>query len=67
VSILHEEALRPEIHEGLNVIDQWTGAKYFVFFARRGELASNRTEDHELEYVGAAPPAETAWFILTPS
>ena len=34
--------------EGLNVIEQWNGANDFVFFARRGELASNRHEDHEL-------------------
>jgi len=45
---LHEETLRREIHEGLNVIEHWNGANDFVFFARRGELASNRTEDHEL-------------------
>jgi len=43
---LHEETLRREIHEGLNVIEKWNGANDFVFFARRGELASNRTEDH---------------------
>jgi TnpA family transposase len=45
---LHSEALRREIHEGLNVIEQWNGANDFVFFARRGELASNRPEDHEV-------------------
>ena len=42
------EALRREIHEGLNVIEQWNGANDFVFFARRGEMASNRREDHEI-------------------
>ena len=31
---LHEETLRREIHEGLNVIEQWNGANDFVFFAR---------------------------------
>jgi len=45
---LHSEALRREIHEGLNVVEQWNGATDFVFFARRGELASNRHEDHEI-------------------
>lgn len=45
---LHSEALRREIHEGLNVIEQWNGANDFVFFARRGELSSNRREDQEI-------------------
>jgi hypothetical protein len=44
----HEEALRREIHEGLKVIERWNGANDFVFFARRGELVSNRVEDYEL-------------------
>ena len=45
---LHSEALRREINEGLNVIEQWNGANNFVCFARRGELASNRRENHEV-------------------
>lgn len=45
---LHDEALRREIHEGLNVIEQWNSATDFVFFARKGELNSNRREDHEV-------------------
>lgn len=45
---LHDEALRREIHEGLNVIEQWNSATDFVFFARKGELSSNRREDHEV-------------------
>ena len=45
---LHSEELRREIHQGLNVIEQWNGATDFVFFARRGEMASNRREDHEM-------------------
>jgi hypothetical protein len=28
--------------------EQWNGANDFVFFAHRGELASNRREDHEV-------------------
>ena len=45
---LHTKELRREIHQGLNVIEQWNGATDFVFFARRGEMVSNRREDHEL-------------------
>ena len=45
---LHGETLRREIHEGLNVTEQWNVATDFVFFAFRGELASNRREDHEV-------------------
>ncbi|MBK1724936.1 Tn3 family transposase [Thiocystis violacea] len=45
---LHSEALRREINEGLNVVEAWNGATDFVFFARRGEMVSNRREDHEL-------------------
>ena len=45
---LHSEALRREINEGLNVIEQWNSANDFIFFARRGELVSNRREDHEV-------------------
>ena len=45
---LHSEDLRREINEGLNVIEQWNSANDFIFFARRGEMASNRREDHEI-------------------
>lgn len=45
---LHSEELRREINAGLNVIEQWNGATDFVFFARRGEMSSNRKEDHEI-------------------
>ena len=34
--------------EGLNVIEQCNEANDFVFFAKRGELANNRREDHEV-------------------
>jgi len=44
---LNSEALRREVHEGLNVVEQWNGAVDFIFFAKRGELVSNRHEDHE--------------------
>ena len=30
------------------MVEQWNGATDFVFFARRGEMASNRREDQEV-------------------
>jgi TnpA family transposase len=45
---LHDEGLRREIDEELNVIEQWKNVNDFVFFARRGELSSNRREDHRV-------------------
>lgn len=44
---LHSEALRREIHEGLNVIEQWNAANGFIFFGRKGDFSSNRKEDQE--------------------
>jgi len=45
---LHDRALRAEINDGLNVVEQWNSANDFIFFARRGEVSSNRHEDQEL-------------------
>ncbi len=45
---LANQALRREINDGLNVVEQWNSANDFIFFARRGEVSSNRREDQEL-------------------
>lgn len=45
---LHSEDLRRETNEDLNVIEQWSSANDFMFFARHGEFTSNRREDHEI-------------------
>lgn len=45
---LESEALRREIHEGLNIIENWNGANGFIFYGKSGEFATNRLDDQEL-------------------
>ena len=47
---LQSEALRQEIHQGLNVIENWNSANSFIFYGRNGEIATNGS------CRGAAPP-----------
>ena len=44
---LRSEAFRQEIHEGLNVVENWNSANSFVFFGKGGEIATNRVRDQE--------------------
>jgi TnpA family transposase len=45
---LREPALRREIHEGLNVVENWNSANSFIFYGRSGEIATNQREDAEV-------------------
>ena len=45
---LKSEAFRREIHEGLNVVENWNSANGFVFFGKGGEISSNRIADQEI-------------------
>ena len=45
---LREEALRREINDGLQVIENWNSANDFIFFGKGGEMATNRLEAQEL-------------------
>lgn len=45
---LRLEALRREIHEGLNVIENWNSANDFIFYGKGGEVATSRLEEQEL-------------------
>jgi TnpA family transposase len=45
---LHSEALRREINEGLNVVENWNNANSFIFYGKSSEIATNRLEDQEV-------------------
>ena len=45
---IDSEALRREIHEGLNVVENWNSANGFIFYGKSGKVASNRLDDQEL-------------------
>jgi TnpA family transposase len=45
---LHEEALRREINEGLNVVENWNSANGFIVYGKSGEIATNRLDDQEV-------------------
>jgi len=44
---LDDEALRREIQEGLNVVENWNSANRFVFYGKSGEIATIRHDEQE--------------------
>jgi len=45
---LHLEVLRREIHDGLNVVENWNSANGFIFYGKGGEISTNHRDEQEL-------------------
>lgn len=45
---LRMEELRREIHQGLNVVENWNSVNSFIHYGKGGRIASNDFEDQEL-------------------
>src|SRR5882724_10704392 len=45
---LQSEALRREVHEGLNMVESWNSGTQFVRFGRNADFVSARLEDQEI-------------------
>ena len=45
---LSSEALRQEIHEGLNVVERWNSVNGFISYAKKGVISTNRPKDQEI-------------------
>jgi TnpA family transposase len=45
---LNFEALRQEIEEGLNVIENWNSANDFIWYGKGGEIATNNKDAQEI-------------------
>jgi TnpA family transposase len=45
---LQHEEIRREIHEGLNVVENWNSANSFIFFGRNGEIQKNQVGEQEI-------------------
>jgi hypothetical protein len=54
-----------EIHEGLNVIENWNGANDFILYGRGGEISTNRVEDQEITMLALHLPRACLVYINT--
>jgi hypothetical protein len=48
VSLSASRGLRREIHDGLNVVENWNSANGFIFYGKGGEISTNQRDEPEL-------------------
>ena len=58
-------ALRREIHEGLNVVENWNSANDFILFGNGGDLATNRRDAQEITMLALHLLQNTLVYINT--
>ena len=45
---LHDERMRQEIQEGLNVVENWNSANDFIFYGKSGDFTSGQVALQEI-------------------
>jgi TnpA family transposase len=45
---LASQEIQREVHDGLNVVENWNATNDFICYGRQGELATNRREQQEV-------------------
>ena len=63
---LHEESLRREVNEGLNVVENWNSANGFIFYGKSGEIATNRLDDQRIVGMLSLHLLKRVWCTSTP-